>query len=115
MATQFIKTGEIARQDAGAAGALAEVLGEKICGAKNVVGNLRWLEGDHQLGAQAPANTHRLIYVMDGDAVISLEQKDYEVGKGAGVYLGPEESASIRPAQGGSVKLFELIVPEVQD
>ncbi len=52
---------------------------------------------------------------MDGNAVISLEQKDYEVGKGAGVYLGPEESASIRPAAGGSVKLFELIVPEAQD
>ena len=37
------------------------------------------------------------------------------VAKGAGVYVGPNETAAIRPQGEGSVKLFHLVVPEVAD
>jgi hypothetical protein len=50
---------------------------------------------------------------MDGNAVIALNGKDYEVGKGAGIYLGPAERASIRHAGGGTLKLFHLVVPKL--
>jgi hypothetical protein len=35
------------------------------------------------------------------------------VERGAGVYLGPQETASIRPADGSALKLFHLIVPHI--
>jgi quercetin dioxygenase-like cupin family protein len=51
---------------------------------------------------------------MDGRGVITLDGKDYPVGKGAGVYCGPGESAGVA-AEGGELKLFHLVVPEVGD
>jgi len=48
---------------------------------------------------------------MEGDGTIRLENKDYQVGKGAGVYLGPSETASIEAKSGSTVKLFHLTVP----
>jgi mannose-6-phosphate isomerase-like protein (cupin superfamily) len=45
--------------------------------------------------------------------VITLDGKDYEVGKGAGVYLGPSESASVRHAGAAPLKLFHLVVPKL--
>jgi hypothetical protein len=50
---------------------------------------------------------------MEGAAKISLDGKDYDVGKGCGVYLEPAETAKIQPAAGGSIKLFHLVVPIV--
>ena len=50
---------------------------------------------------------------MDGRGVISLAGKNYDVARGAGVYLGPTESAAIRAAQGASVKLLHLVVPHI--
>ena len=54
-----------------------------------------------------------LIYVMDGEATISLEQKEYAVKKGAGVYLGPQETATITAPAGSRAKLFHLVVPQI--
>jgi hypothetical protein len=50
---------------------------------------------------------------MEGQGTISLENKDYPVTKGAGVYLGPSETATIQAAAGASLKLFHLIVPQI--
>ena len=52
---------------------------------------------------------------MEGEGVIRLENKDYAVKKGAGIYLGPKETASISHAGDSPLKLFHLIVPKVQD
>jgi hypothetical protein len=38
--------------------------------------------------------------------------KSYDVTKGAGVYLGPSERATIE-AMNGSLKLFVLVVPKI--
>jgi hypothetical protein len=35
------------------------------------------------------------------------------VRKGSGVYLGPSESATIKPAGAASLKLFQLVVPHL--
>lgn len=113
MATTFIKTGECARVAVPGAGEAAEILNNALCGAKNVLGTLRWLGKGDRLQAQATAATHELIYLMEGEAVISLNGKDYPVAKGAGVYLGPNEAAAI--SSKGGLKLFHLVVPEVAD
>ena len=36
-----------------------------------------------------------------------------DVVKGAGVYLGPSETATIRAGEGASAKLLELVVPKI--
>jgi hypothetical protein len=50
---------------------------------------------------------------MEGQGSILLDDKNYEVSNGAGVYLGPSESATIQPAAGASLKLLHLVVPKI--
>jgi mannose-6-phosphate isomerase-like protein (cupin superfamily) len=115
MSTTFIHTADCARQRVAGVGEVAEILNPKLCGAKNVLGMLRWLRGSDRLAPAPRAATHQLLYVMEGDGVIALDGKDYAVGRGAGVYLGPNETAAIRPSGSGTLKLFHLVVPEVKD
>jgi hypothetical protein len=51
--------------------------------------------------------------MMDGKGRIRLDNRDYDVEKGAGVYLGPAETTAIQAATGASLKLFHLIVPQI--
>jgi mannose-6-phosphate isomerase-like protein (cupin superfamily) len=83
-----------------------------LCGAENVQGSLRWLKSGEQFQAE-PSDKHQLIYLMEGRGKINLDDKDYDVSKGAGLYLGPSESATIQAAGGGSLKLFHLVVPRI--
>lgn len=115
MSTTFIKTANLPRTRIAGAGEATDVLNEALCGAKNVRATLRWLGAGDRLDAAARAKTHQLVYLMDGRGIISLDGKDYPATKGAGVYLGPGESAGIRPAGADGVKLFHLVVPEVPD
>ena len=50
---------------------------------------------------------------MEGQGAIHLDHKDYEVARGAGVYLGPSEGATFRAAEGASMKLFHLVVAQI--
>jgi mannose-6-phosphate isomerase-like protein (cupin superfamily) len=113
MTTTFIKTGECRKAKLPGAGEVAEILNRELCGAQNVHGVLRWLGAGDRLEAEKSARAHQLIYLMEGQGVITLGTKDYEVGKGAGIYLGPQESASIRHAGAGPLKLFHLVVPKL--
>jgi hypothetical protein len=116
MATKFIDTAACARTRLpGAQGEMAEILNRDLCGAKNVVGTLRWLGSGERIEARCTAENHQLIYLMEGEGVISLQKKDYPVRKGAGVYLGPEEFASIRQSGAAPLKLFHLVVPKAKD
>jgi mannose-6-phosphate isomerase-like protein (cupin superfamily) len=81
-------------------------------GAKNVLGTLRWLSPGEKFEA-GPQEKHQLIYLMEGQGSIRLDSKDYEVARGAGVYLGPSESASIQAGAGSPLKLFHLMVPRI--
>jgi glyoxylate utilization-related uncharacterized protein len=110
MTTTFIKTGECQRvQLQGSHGEVAEILNRELCGAESVLGMLHWLRAGEQFEV-SPQARHQLIYLMEGEGVITLEAKDYGVAKGAGAYLGPSESASIRHAGGAPLKLFHLVV-----
>jgi quercetin dioxygenase-like cupin family protein len=93
-------------------GEVTEVLNEKLVDAKNIVAALRWLKAGEQLDAR-PAGKHQLIYLVEGDGSIQLNGKVYEVGKGGGIYLGPDEGATISPGKSGSLKLFHLVVPRI--
>jgi quercetin dioxygenase-like cupin family protein len=99
---------------AGAQGAVAEIVNRALCGAENVVGLLRWLEKGERFDAESLPETHQLIYLMEGDGTVTLENRDYEVSRGGGVYLGPGEKAAVAQAGRGPLKLFHLVVPKIR-
>jgi quercetin dioxygenase-like cupin family protein len=111
MALTFIDTNQLPRLKT-PQGEATEVLNQQLAGAKNVLGTLRWLNAGEKFAAEA-TDKHQLIYLMDGEASINLEQRDYAVKKGAGVYLGPQEAATITAAPDSSAKLFHLVVPQI--
>src|ERR1700712_3362365 len=111
MKTQFIDTNKLPRVKT-PQGEATEVLNNALVGAKNVLGTLRWLSAGEQFEAE-PLDQHQLIYLMEGSGTIQLENKDYDVPRGAGVYLGPTETATIKAGEGQSLKLFHLVVPRI--
>jgi quercetin dioxygenase-like cupin family protein len=111
MTTQFIDTNKLPRVQT-PQGEATEVLNSALVGAKNVLGTLRWLKAGEHFNAE-PQDKHQLIYLMEGKGTIHLENKDYDVPRGAGVYLGPSETATITAAEGESLKLFHLVVPQI--
>jgi len=111
MSLTFIDTNALPKNPSGGHGEVTEVLNAALCGAKNVHGSLRWLKGADSFKADA-AGKHQLIYLMDGKGSIRLNERDYAVEKGGGVYLGPAESATVT-AREGALKLFHLIVPQI--
>jgi glyoxylate utilization-related uncharacterized protein len=111
MATTHIQTLSLPRTDLGERGEVAEVLNRELCGAENVVGRLHWLERGEAFAAEALTDTHQLLYLMEGAAVIRLNGQDHAVERGAGIYLGPNETATLSHAGRATTKLFHLIVP----
>lgn len=111
MSLTFIDTNKLPRQSAPGRGEMTEVLNAALCGAKNVVGSLHWLKSGDTFAAAA-TNKHQLVYLMGGNGRIKLNGKTYDVAKGAGVYLGPSEQATIE-AMSASLKLFVLVVPQI--
>ena len=111
MAFTFIDTNQLPKTRT-AQGEVTEVMNRALCGAENVLGSLRWLNSGERFKAES-SDKHQLIYLMDGQGKIYLDNKNYDVPKGAGVYLGPSESATIQAADGGSLKLFHLVVPRI--
>lgn len=109
--TTFIDTNKLPRVKT-PQGEVTEILNQALVGAKNVHGSLRWLKSGESFQPE-PSPKHQLIYLMEGSASITLEGKDYAVKRGAGVYLGPSETAAIRAPQGATAKLFHLIVPQI--
>lgn len=112
MTTTFINTNAVERVKLpGSKGEYAEILNNQLCGAHNVVGSLRWLAKGESLDTEPASTTHQLIYLMEGESVITLNAKEYNVGKGGGIYLGPQEAATIRQMGAAPLKLFHLVVP----
>src|ERR1700674_483916 len=111
MALTFIDTKKLPRQKT-PQGEATEILNAALAGAENVLGSLRWLNSGERFKAES-SDKHQLIYLMEGQGKIHLDNKNYDVAKGAGVYLGPSESATIEAADGGSLKLFHLVVPRI--
>jgi hypothetical protein len=93
-------------------GEMTEILNRQLCGAENVLGVLRWLQPGEQFSAEA-CDKHQLLYLMEGQGRIRLDGRDYDVSKGAGVYLGPSEGAALQASGGASLKLFHLVVPPI--
>lgn len=112
MTLTFIDTNKLPKQASAGQGEATEVLNEALCGAKNVHGSLRWLKSNETFKPQA-SGRHQLVYLMEGKGRIQIDGRGYDVEKGAGVYLGPSETATIQPVNGGSLKLFHLIVPQI--
>ncbi|MFY9530759.1 MAG: AraC family ligand binding domain-containing protein [Candidatus Acidiferrales bacterium] len=111
MNVTFIDTRKLPRQQT-PQGEVMEILNQDLAGAKNVLGMLRWLTPGERFKTEA-AGKHQLIYLMEGAGSIRLNNKDYDVSKGSGVYLGPSETATIQAADGASMKLLHLVVPQI--
>jgi len=114
MSLTFIDTNQISRTRLPGSGEFAEILNNKLCGAENVVGTLRWLDHGEQVDVRSGENTHQLVYVMEGEASITLDSKSHNVRKGSGVYVGPSESVGIKQVGAAPLKLFHLVVPKLQ-
>ena len=111
MTTTFIDTNKLPRVKT-PQGEATEILNQRLAGAKNVLGTLRWLSPGEKFHAD-PSEKHQLIYLMEGNGQIRLDHKDYDVSRGAGVYLGPSETATIQAGADSSLKLFHLVVPRI--
>jgi len=114
MSLTFIDTNKIPLAKVAGSGSFAEILNKKLCGAENVVGSLRWLNQGEKLDVRSDKDTHQLVYLMQGEATITLDSKDHSVRKGFGVYVGPSESVAIRQAGTAPLKLFHLTVPRLK-
>src|ERR1700674_4897696 len=105
MSLTFIDTNKIPHAKLTGSGEFAEILNDKLCRAKNVVGSLRWLNAGERLDVRSDKNTHQLVYLMQGEATIPLDSKDHSVKKGSGVYVGPSETVAIKQAGTAPLKL----------
>ena len=112
MANTYIDTNKLPHTKVPGSGEYVEVLNNALCGAKNVVGSLRWLSAGDAYDAKNDSKQNQLICLMEGEGTITLNGKDHQVGKGHGMYLGPGESARIAQRGGGALKLFQLVVPK---
>jgi len=114
MATTHIDTNSVRRKELkGGQGEVAEIVNKALCGAENVLGMLHWLKSNEHFAAEPLENTHQLLYFMEGDGVIRLGDKNVEVKRGGGVYLGPTETASIHHAGKSTLKVLHLVVPKL--
>ena len=105
----FIDTGACERKSLGEGlGETAEILNSENCGAEQMSASLRWLGEGERLEVAPLPGSHQVIYMMEGNGVVSLEGKEYDVGPGAGLYLGPGEGAALRGG-GETLKAFHLI------
>lgn len=111
MPLTFIQTATLPRQPSSGQGEVTEILSEALCGAKNGRGVLRWLKSGERFSPDK-GDRHQLVYLMDGKGTIELDGKTYDVAKGAGIYLGPAETATIAANKGAELKLFHLVVPQ---
>ena len=109
--TLFIDTNKLPRVKT-PQGEATEILNEQLAGAKNVLGTLRWLKSGERYKTDT-SDKHQLLYLMEGKGSIHLENKEHEVSKGMGVYLGPSETATFQAADGASLKIFHLVVPQI--
>jgi hypothetical protein len=116
MAATYIHAGQCPRiKLAGARGTFAEIVNEANCGAGKVIGMLRWLGAGERFDVDSLSDKHQLIYLMEGSGVITLDDKEVHVSKGAGIYLGPRETASIRHSGSSPLKVFHVVVREVEE
>ncbi len=88
----------------------ADILNRELCGAIYSHGTLRLLNNGAQFDAASDKPMHQIFYFLDGQGVITLDSKKYEVTKGGGVYLAPSEAAKINQAGVTPLKLFHLTV-----
>jgi hypothetical protein len=109
--TQFIDTSALPRVAMPGGGEMVEILSDRLTGAKNVVGTLRYLSAGESFVAD-PVERHQLLYLMEGRGTLLLQGTPHQVEKGMGLYLGPDEGATLT-ATDGAVKVFHLVVPKI--
>jgi len=114
MSLTFIDTNKVSHAKLAGSGEFAEILNKELCGAENVIGSLRWLKPGEKLDVRSDKDMHQLVYLMQGEATITLDSKDHNVRKGSGVYVGPSETAAIKQAGTAPLKLFHLVVPHLK-
>ena len=111
MANTYIDTNTLPHTKIAGSGEYVEVLNNALCGAKNVVGTLRWLQAGEKYDAVVRRETNQLLYLMEGEATITLNGKDHRWRRATGsiwaVRIGEHRAAGNRAAQA-----FQLVVPK---
>ena len=110
MPITYIRTDELTRvRTPENGGEVVEIVNRELCGAEDVSASLRWLEHGESLMASPLSGHHQLIYLIEGEGEIELEDQKYQAESGAGVYLAPEEAARIRATGNSTLKLLHLL------
>ena len=112
MANTYIDTSRLPRTKIARGGEASQILNNHLGGAKNVSPRCTGCSAVITSMAGEP-NVHHLLYLMAGEATVTLNGGEHGVDKGAGVYLGPSETARISHAGDASLKLFHLTVPKL--
>ena len=84
MSLTFIDTNKISHSQQSGAGEFAEILNKQLCGAENVVGTLHWLKSGEKLDVRSDAETHQLVYLMEGEGTIHAGREGTQREKGSG-------------------------------
>ena len=113
MALTFIDTNKLPRTPSTGRGEVTEVLNEALCGAKNVLGTLRWLKPGEKYAVDK-SDKHQLIYLMDGKGSINLDSKRYEVAKGEYVEISDEELESIALESTKTIEIGPRLIAQPQ-
>ncbi len=110
MPITYIETEKLARlRTPENGGEFAEIVSSDLCGAEDVSASLRWLERGDCLVASPLSDQHQLIYLIEGEGEIELDDHNYPAERGAGVYLAPDEAAQIRATGESTLKLLHLL------
>src|ERR1700730_2326986 len=99
MSLTFIDTNTLSKKTTAGHGDVTEILTESLCGAPNVHGSARWLKAGGTVEADM-ADRHHLIELDPTRLSKGRDCKSFYDDGRTGVYLGPRETATIRPAEG---------------
>jgi glyoxylate utilization-related uncharacterized protein len=111
MAVPILDSAKLPRTNLPGAGEFTHIISPDVCGAKNFGSTLRWLRSGDSLDARPEKNSHQLLYLIEGEATITVDSREHSARKGSGVYLGPSEGATITHKGSGTLKLLHLVVP----
>ncbi|MGM0432553.1 MAG: AraC family ligand binding domain-containing protein [Spirochaetota bacterium] len=94
-----------------AQGVVAEIMNKELCGAETGIASLRWLGTEERF--QTPENFPgiQLLYIIEGEASVSLAGNHYDLEKGSGVYLEQNETVSVQNLQQEVLNILHIEVP----
>jgi mannose-6-phosphate isomerase-like protein (cupin superfamily) len=94
-----------------AQGTVKEIMNASLCGASSGTATLRRLSPGEEVTIAGLPQSVQLLYVIEGNALLTLKGRPYPVTPGAGVYLDRNESIHVAQEGTEEAHILHLIVP----